>query len=158
MSQVPEVKPIELSGVKLDINYFLTCDYDDISVARDELPAIIEWLNEQLQGLHESRLIAKAELAEAEAKVYFELTGTGDDNFEANYPGSKRTETAVGHAIAIDPSVKRLKRDLAVLTAWTSRLAGSMRSLQSRLDLLRSSEATRREVFSDQPVSGGDSE
>jgi hypothetical protein len=150
MAEIPKIKQLTLDGFTLDVDYFLTCEYDDISAAAAELPSVIEWINERLQSYQEMKLIKKAEVSEAEARAYFELTGPSENNLESNYPGSKRTETALAHAIAIDPTVTEAKRELAVLTGWTGRLGGLMNSLQSRLDLLRSSEATRRSVFNEQ--------
>jgi len=149
MPTLPILAELELDGQKLDISYYLSHDYDDISAAANELPSVIEWINERHSALMEAKLVKKAEIDEAEATAYFALNGAGDDNFEGNYAG-KKTEASLAHAVAIDPAVKRAKREYANISAWTTRLAGLMNSLQSRLELLRSSEATRRKVFDEQ--------
>lgn len=75
MAEIPKIKQLTLDGFTLNVDYFLTCEYDDISAAAAELPSVIEWINERLQAYQEMKLVKKAEVAEAEARAYFELTG-----------------------------------------------------------------------------------
>lgn len=150
MPELPYLNKLSLDGYELDVSHYLTRVYDDISDAANELPAIVEWVNEQRQVYYEMKLIAKSEVDEAEAIAYFALTNVVGDNFDQNYPGAKRNDTSLGHAVAIDPAVKAAKRKFAVISGYVARLDGLMSSFQSRLDLLRSSEATRRGVFNEQ--------
>lgn len=140
---IPSIGKIELDGTTLDIDYFLKSSYDEISRASTELPAIIEWINEQLQSIIEEKMIVKQEIKEAEATAFFELTNGG---FEDRYHG-KQTATAISMAIALEPTVKKIHRRFAVLSGWASRLQSLQYSLTAKLDLVRSTESTRRKVY-----------
>ena len=139
----PPLASFELDGYRLDVAHYLNADYSDVSVASAELPAVNEWINEKLQAYVEMLHITRAELAEAEATAYFTLRkGAFADDY-----GGKQTEESLKHAVALDPEVKKLVRSEAVLSAWCGRLRGVQSSLSMKLDLVRSSEATRRKVF-----------
>lgn len=140
---IPTVQKIELGGVSLDVGYFLRSSYDEISRASSELPAIIEWVNEQLQAIVEEKMIVKQQIKEVESKTYFELVNGG---FEEQYHG-KQTATALSMAISLEPEVKKIHRRYAVLSGWTSRLQSLQYSLTAKLDLVRSTESTRRKVY-----------
>jgi hypothetical protein len=109
------------------------------------LPAIAEWINEQLQGYAEQLQVRRAELDEVEGEAYFALTG---GEFADNYLG-RQNEEALKHAVAIDPKVKRIKHEVAVLSAWCTRLRATQDNLRMKLELVRSTEATRRSVFNE---------
>lgn len=142
-SDLPKLGSLSLDGYDLDLDYYLTKAYDDISEAAEELPAIIEWVNMQLHSMIEQRLLTKAKVKEVEARAYFRLKG-GD--FESNYAG-KMTDTSLDHAVSLDEEVIESRRKQAVVAGWTNRLYSLQSSLQSKLDLLRSTEATRRQVL-----------
>lgn len=145
--EIPAIEPISgLDGATLDVGFYLTEDYADVSDAAKELPAVIEWLNELRQACLEARDIAKADAEAQEAKIYFQLRGHGEDNFAANYSG-KPTEDALKMAVALDPEVRRLKERVAAHGAMAARLSGTIASFQAKVDLIRSSEATRRTAF-----------
>ena len=140
---LPKIGTITLDGVTLDLNHYLGREYDDVSEAALDLPSVAEWINEQLQAYTESYQIAKVSLAEAEAETYFRLKkGQYDDDY-----GGKATEDALKRAVDLDPKVGKLNRDVAVLYAWCNRLRGIQENLRMKLELVRSTEATRRAVF-----------
>lgn len=144
---LPTVEKINLGGQLVDVQFFLAKEYDDVAEAAAELPQLIEWVNEQHQQCLEGKLVAEAELDERRAHAYFELKGSDEDtNFSGSYPG-KMTEDALNHAVAIDKRVVEIGRELATWVSWSSRLSNLMRSLTAKLELTRSSEATRRQVF-----------
>ncbi len=120
--------------------------YEDVGDAAKELPAVMEWLNELRQSYIEDRERAKARLDEAEAAAYFALRSPGPDGFTANYVG-KMTEDAMKMAVVLDPDVKKAKDALAAMTAMVSRLSGTIDALHAKVELIRSSEATRRSAF-----------
>lgn len=138
---LPKLEAIELDGYRLDLQYFFTKEYVDIGEASIELPAVIEWLNCQLQAQIESKHRKKAELERAEAEAYFALKN-GD--FSRKGYGDKVTEVALDHAVKLDENVTRANEELAILTGWVDRLYNLQRSLQFKLELVRSNEATRR--------------
>jgi hypothetical protein len=143
--QLPSLGQLDLGeGVeyKLDLDHWLSREYDDISHAASELPAIIEWVNSQLQTISESKIVAKHEIKEEEARAYFRLRHAD--------PGDRRaTETAIAHSVALDEDVMEAYRKFAVLSAWSQRLTNLLFSLQAKLDLVRSTEATRRKGMSE---------
>jgi hypothetical protein len=144
---IPEVPSIELDGFRLDVSYFLRKDYEDIATASIELPAIIEWVNSKLQSLTEQRMRKEDSVKELEAEAWFWLQNGGwEDN---NYAGRKNAH-ALLMGCRLDPKVKKARGELATLAAWTQRLYNVMTSLQAKLELVRSAEATRRKIFDSQ--------
>jgi hypothetical protein len=123
---------------KLDLDHWLAKEYDDISHAASELPVIVEWVNAQLQAVSEAKIIAKHEIKEEEARAYLRLKQ--DTNL-------KRTESAIAHLVALDDNVMQAYRRFAALAAWAQRLSQLLFSLQAKLDLVRSTEATRRKIL-----------
>ncbi len=140
----PNLEKIQLAGFSLDVDYYLTESYDDISVAMEELPPVLEWINERLSSLIEQRGVKSQELKTVEARVYMSLKQGGLGEL---YPGVKPTEEAVKHAINLDKSVIRVNDEYSVVDGWVNRLRGIQSSFSAKLELLRSSEATRRRVF-----------
>jgi hypothetical protein len=146
-TELPKLESIELQGYALDVDYYLKKDYNDISVASEELPALIEWVNMLVQIYTEKKLIAKQEIKEVEARAYNRLES--DPEFTG-----KKTDTNLSRQIVLQEDVMKAHRRFAVLTGWCSRLINLQISLQSKLDLVRSTESTRRKVYADDaPVS-----
>lgn len=146
----PELGKIRIDAqddFELDLDYYLGTEYDDIGQACSELPPVIEWVNMKLQQITESKLIMKQEIAETEAKAYFDLrAGLFEDRGYAGKP----TQDAVKEAVCLEESVKVIHRKYAVLVGWAQRLYQLQASLQSKLDLIRSTEATRRRLIADE--------
>jgi len=140
---LPDLPAIDIGGFNLDIAYYLNKEYLDIGLAALELPALIETLNWQNQSNVEQLMRCKSVLGRVEAQRYFDLKQGG---FEEEGFGEKATDKAVEMAIRLDPKVADLEDNVAILTAWTERLRNLMRSLQFKLDLVRSTEATRRKL------------
>ncbi len=142
-STTPPIARFKIDGYELDLSRYLGRDYDDVTEASAELPAVHEWVNEKLQVYAEMLNTRKAELREAEAVAYFDLRKGA---FDADY-GGKQTEGALDKAVCLDKEVRALVREVAVLSGWCTRLRGIQEALGMKLDLVRSSEATRRQVF-----------
>lgn len=137
-----ELDVLTLGGQEVDLNYYFTQDYSDISQAAEELPSLIEWINAQLQVMYEDKLNAEQQLKKAEAEAFFDLkNGTF-----SNLYGGKPTEKAIAHAVNLDENVQKTWKNLNILTAWCRRLQNLQNSLTTKLDLIRSSEATRRRL------------
>ena len=142
---LPKIGTITLGGFTLDLNYYLNREYDEIGEAGLDLPSIAEWVNEQLQGFGETLQTTRTELAEVESETFFSLKkGQYADDY-----GGKATVEALKHAINIDPRVRKLNREVATLQAWCYRLRGIQDNLKMKLELVRSTEATRRSIFND---------
>ena len=144
---LPKIAPITLEGFTLDLNYYLNREYDEVGEAALDLPSVAEWVNEQLQSFTESHQTAKIDLAEAEAEVYFNLK---KGQYAEDYGSEKPTSDSMNHAVNIDLRVRKLNHRIAILYAWCQRLRGIQENLRMKLELVRSTEATRRVVF-DQP-------
>lgn len=141
--KMPKLGRIELDPeFSLDLDYYLYQDYTDVSLAAAELPPIIEWVNAKLQGLTEQKIVQKQRLKEVEAAAYFSLRG---GEFSDRYV-EKMTESALDKAVCLDDTVKVAHRDYAVLAGWVQRLNNLQDSLQAKMDLVRTSEATRRRL------------
>jgi len=147
---LPRLTRLKLGRDAIDVDYYLTSVYDNINDASAELPAVIEWVNEQNQGYVERMHVLKGEVKEAEASAYLRLAGPDmEEGFEVRFPGVKRNSDALNHAVALDPEVRQKKIDLAHHVAWVERLRQLQVSLTAKLDMVRSTEATRRRVFSE---------
>jgi hypothetical protein len=145
----PKLRQLKFGRDSLDLNYYLTSDYQNIEDVANELPAVIEWVNEVTEG-HVTRMLSlKNEVEETEAAVYFKLVGVDADNFKDRYATAKMTADALKHAIALDPEVRNVQVEYATERGLVERLRQLQVNLIARLDLLRSSEATRRKVFTD---------
>jgi hypothetical protein len=141
--QLPTIPTLELNGFNLDVQYYLQKEYNDISEAAVELPTVIEYLNYQHQIALEMKLRKKAEQERTEASVYFELKGGG---FQDKGYGDKITADALKAAVCLDERVIELNEDIAIWSALEDRLDRLARSLTSKLEIVRSSEATRRKL------------
>lgn len=141
---LPDLGTIELQGYVLNLNAYLKKDYDDISTASQELPAIAEWINMMLQYYMEERLIAKQKIKEEESTAYFRIMK--DQDFEW-----KKTDAMVTRAVDTEESVMKAHRRHARLAGWVVRLQNLQLSFQSKLDLVRSTESTRRRIFDSPP-------
>lgn len=133
---------IEMDGEKIDLNYYFTQEYSEIGQAAAELPNLIEWCNWKTQLYYEDKLNAEQELAEAEANAFFDLKKGA---FEDLY-GLKPTDAALKHAVNKDEGVIEAWRKINRASAWVKRLTALQASLATKLDLIRSSEATRRRL------------
>lgn len=145
-TDLPTLETITLGGYTLDLQYWLTQDYEDISIAAQELPPLIEWVNSQLHTKFEQRGIQAQKVKTIEARAYFALKG--GEFVRKEYAG-KMTEDSVKHALALDEGVIEANDQYAIYDAWVRRLSSIQASLQAKLDLVRSAESTRRKVYAD---------
>jgi len=151
MSDLPRIAPLNsFDGQTIDLQHYFSYDFPDVSEAAMQLPALAEHLNELRQEWIERRSDAERELNRVKGRVYFELKGEGTDNFAANYPG-KMTEEALKMALNMDAEVLKVEEEYARANAMVIRLNGTIEALRVRIELLRSSEATRRRVFESTP-------
>jgi hypothetical protein len=127
---------------KIDLNYYFTQEYSDIGQAAAELPNLIEWCNWKGQLAYEDKLNAEQELATAEANAFFDLK---KGLFEDLY-GLKPTDAALKHAVNKDEGVIEAWQKLNRAAGWVRRFTALQNSLATKLDLIRSSEATRRRL------------
>lgn len=135
---------LEINGQPLDLQYFLGSEYTDIREASEELPAVIEWINSELQVAVALKVNTKFAVKQAEARAYFQLK---DGGFERAGYGEKMTEKALEHAVNLDKGLAKAVEEFANATAWVTRLSNLLGSLQAKLELVRSTEATSRRLI-----------
>jgi hypothetical protein len=92
------------------------------------------------------RLLKKSEIKRLQATAYFDLRNGG---FEREGYTGKPTAEALERAVDLNPNVQKAEDEFAVLSGWHGRLVNLMTSLQSKLDLTRSVESTRRKLVED---------
>lgn len=143
--KLPKLEVLSIHDFELNIDYYLKNVYNDIFTASSELPAIIEWVNTCLQDYTEAKMEAKDSLEEAKATEYLALKGGG---FLTKY-NYKPTEEAIASAVTVAPEVVAAKAKYRSLYAWVGRLHFLISSLQSKLEMVRSSESTRRVFTAD---------
>jgi len=141
--KLPKLPGLNLLDQTIDLNYFLNREYSDIAEAAIQLPTLIEVLNYNSQLNKETLLRREAELARLRAETYFYLKSGG---FQRAGYGDKASEEALKMAIQLDPKIQELLEDIAIYTAWDERYRNMMRTFQFKLELVRSTEATRRRL------------
>jgi hypothetical protein len=146
MNELPELGSINLgTDFVLELDDYLKKPYDDIGEAAVELPAIIEWVNQQLQWIIEQKGVKKQELRTVQAKAFVSLkNGSASEKFSG-----KTTDKAIEHLIELDEDVIRVNEELSKILGWSSRLSNLLYVLQAKLDLVRSTESTRRKLITD---------
>ena len=143
--ELPSIGKLRLGEDEIDLDYYFGKEYMDIVDASQQIPALIEWVNARLQEMLEARIVTKQKIKRAEAEAYFDLrSGTF---LERGY--GKLTDRSLERAVALEPKVEKVHDDYAVLSGWVSRLQNLLSSFQAKLDLVRSSEATRRRLEPD---------
>ncbi len=140
--KLPSLGTFTFRDHTLDIDYYLTREYGDFSEAANELPVITEWLNDMLQYYIATEIIEYRKVKQTEAEVYFELRQGG---FQAKY-GEKMTEKALEYAVEVDTRIIEAVASYADVKAWTVRLRNMIALFTSKLELLRTIEATRRHI------------
>lgn len=150
---LPKLDKVELGGFALDIDYFLKTDYQSAHAAAKEIPSVIEWINSELQIAIEKKIISKQQLKKAEGMAFLDLRGA---LWERRGYAGKPTETALEAAVHQEQSVIEATEMMAYWSGLTSRLSNTLISLQAKLDLVRTSEATRRAMAEEDPNTGGE--
>jgi hypothetical protein len=135
---------LELGDQLVDLNYYLAADYADAAEASAEIPAVIEWVNEHYQAFIQQKHQAKSLVRQARSKAYFDLKGALWAS--RGYTG-KITEKAIEAAIELEQSVIDAEDQLAIFNGWVARLFNTMENLRAKLDMIRTSEATRRAML-----------
>lgn len=138
---VPVLKAFKVGDAVLDLDYLLNAPYEDVGEAAEKIPAAIGWL-----GYHRSMAIERLIISEqawkaTEARQYFELKNGG---FTTQGFGEKPSEEALKRAIMLTPEVEAACQDYAKRKQHVEWLSTTIDSLKAKLELVRTSEATRR--------------
>jgi len=150
---LPKLDKMELGGYALDIDYFLKTDYQGAHAAAKEIPTVVEWINSELQIAIEKKIICKQQLKKAEGAAFLDLRGA---LWERRGYAGKQTEAAIEAAVHQEQSVVEAHETLAYWSGLVSRLVNTLLSLQAKLDLVRTSEATRRAMVEEDDGRGGE--
>ena len=141
---VPKLRDIKIGNEVLRLEELLNADYDNVAEAALQIPAAIAWLSWK-RGVQYKRVEEyKRRHKEAQAETYFALK---NGQFEALGYGSKPTEAALSQAILLDDSVKAAAELLEEAHRLFQIYAGQLDALQGKLEMVRTSEATRRRLI-----------
>jgi hypothetical protein len=151
---LPKLDKIELGEYALDIDYFLKTDYQGGAAASKEIPAIIEWVNSELQIAIEKKIITKQAMKKAAGAAFLDLRGPA--LWERRGYAGKQTEGAIEAAVNQEDSVTEATETFAYWSGLVSRLNNTLISLQAKLDLVRTTEATRRALVDEDDQTRGD--
>ena len=137
----PLLSKLTLAGQTVDIHELLTAPYEDIREASERVPAVLSFLGTQRAWAVERLLNAERAWRKAEAEAYFRLKN-GD--FVAGGYGSKVTEDALKHAVALDDAVEAAAAEYTKRKRLLDSFTETISALKLKIDLVRSSETTRR--------------
>lgn len=142
--KLPVLAEIINDIIELNPDYYFRKRYDDIVEAASELPLVIEYINESLQRASIESANKKRDLEALEAETYIRLRQDW-----GNLYAEKMTEKAVEMAVSQDENLNKAYKEFSVLKSYVARLANMQENLRSKLDMLRSVEATRRRLVDD---------
>jgi hypothetical protein len=145
--ELPELAVIDNNLISLDVNYYFKKRYEDIVEASSELPVIIEYINESLQRASIASSDEKRYVETLEAEAYTRIRGDW-----TAHSSEKMTEKALEMAIAKDEDLTKAAANYSILRSYVSRLSNMQENLRSKLDMLRSVEATKRKMILDEPT------
>ena len=140
-SIVPNLRSLKVGDETLALHDLLQAPYEDISEAAEQLPAAIGWLGYQRAIGIERMILSEQAWKKAEATQYFELKNGG---FISGGFGDKPTEDALKRALLLTPQVEEACADYAMRKRHVEWVSASIEALKAKLELVRSSEATRR--------------
>ena len=140
-SAVPPLKPLKIESESIDLQYLLQAPYEDIAEAAEQIPAAIGWIGYQRALAVERLIVCEQMWKEAESKAYFELKGGG---YVSGGFGDKCTEESLKRAVMLTEEVKKACDTYAASKRRVEQLGSAVDALHAKLELVRSSEATRR--------------
>lgn len=138
---VPVLKSYEAGDVKVDLSAILNAPYEDISEAAEAIPGWIGWFGYQKGMAIEALLNSEFAWKQAEATQYFELKNGA---FVTQGFGEKPTEAALEKAVNLTDPVKAAADEYAACKRHLEWISSTIEALKAKLELVRSSEATRR--------------
>lgn len=138
----PVMRSFTVGDQTVDIMALLTAAFEDISEAAERLPPYIGWFGYQKALALERVINNKNRWKEAEAKEYFDLKNNG--GFVRQGFGEKMTEAALERAVILSPTVQQAVAAYAKAEKDYEWLKHTIEALTAKMELVRSSEATRR--------------
>lgn len=140
--KLPSLAKISHGQTVLDIEYYLRQDYENIQLANEEIPHLICWLGEVRGWAFKRAMDAEGAWDKAKASAYFALKNGGE--FQSRGYGEKPTEEAIKHAIQLDPIVRECALSYSEFKRRLLHVEETIGCLKLKIDLIRSSETTRR--------------
>ena len=144
---LPPLSKIPHGETVLDVEYYLRRDYENIQLANEEIPHVICWLGEVRSWSYKRVADAESAWDKAKASAYFALKNGGE--FVARGFGDKPTEEALKHAMQLDPVVRECAASYAEFKRRLIHVDETIECLKLKIDLIRSTETTRRIVADD---------
>jgi hypothetical protein len=138
---VPPLKAFKVGYAVVDLEWLLNAPYEDIGEAAAKIPPAIGYLGFHRSLAMERLIVSEQNWKKVEAKMYFDLK---NGQFTARGLGDKASEEALKRAIMTCPEVDAACADYAKRKQTVEWLSSSIDALQAKLELVRSSEATRR--------------
>lgn len=124
-------------------------EYDNVAEASETIPGLIAWFSYHLGDVITAIERAKRLYEEAEAEAYFELRG---GKFETDGYAGKPTEEALKKAVMLIPTVRGAAEQYENILGQKDAIKGILQGLQAKLDLVRTTEATKRRIQEPTPV------
>jgi hypothetical protein len=138
---VPVLRALKIGDEKVDLNYLLNSPFEDIREACECIPAAMGYIGDVRSRMVERMLMADKTWKESEAKAYFSLR---NGRFQAEGYGDKMTEEALKRAVELDPTVREWAEKYANYKRNVEWLNDTIQALRYKIELVRSSETTRR--------------
>lgn len=138
---VPQLKSLTIGSDTLDLNYLLNAVFEDIGEAAESIPAAIGWLGYQRALAVQRLILSEQTWKKVEAQEYFDLK---NGEYVSRGFGEKLTEEALKKAVVLADKVTEACEDYAKCKKNVDWMSTSIEALQAKLELVRSSEATRR--------------
>jgi hypothetical protein len=139
---VPVLKSLRVGDDVILLEKLLGAAFEDISEAAEQIPAAIGWLGYQRALAAESLILSEHAWKKQESKVYFELKG--GRYISEGFGDKAPSEDALKRAVLISEEVGTACANYAACKRNIEWIAASIDALQAKLELVRSSEATRR--------------
>jgi len=145
MPKAPEplIDHLHLAGRVIPITDLLTAPYEDVTEASLKLPVVLAFLGIQRAWAVERCWRAERDLDRAKARAYFDLKG---GQFVAKGYGEKFTEEAIKRAVELEPDVDKAFEVYVDRKRRLDSFTETIAALKLKIDLIRSSETTRRKA------------
>lgn len=138
---VPPLKCFSIGDESVDLDFLLNSPFEDIREACERIPAAMGYLGYHKAYLGEKLLLTEKSWKEAESRAYFALRG---GRFQSDGYGDKMTEGALDKAVELDAEVIAQSKKYAFYKRQVDWLVESIKALSFKIELVRSSETTRR--------------
>lgn len=138
---VPVLKAFKVGDAVVDLEWLLNAPYEDIGEAAAKIPPAIGYLGYHKSLATERLINSEQSWKRVESEQYFALKNGG---FISGGFGEKMSEEALKRALMMSTEVTAACADYAKRKQTVDWLSASIDALQAKLELVRSSEATRR--------------